>query len=88
MRSDRVSRLASIIEGFGQRSSRYDGTLRFAHIVLSRDCCVVTGVLRGSCAWCEAGLLIICLKNKYSYIEGCWDDCVGGGVDGTVSLRQ
>ena len=25
-----------------------DGTLRFARIVLSRDCCVVTGVLRGS----------------------------------------
>ena len=30
---------------------------------------------------CDAGLLIIQLKNEYIYIEGCWDDCVGSGVD-------
>jgi hypothetical protein len=30
---------------------------------------------------CDAGLLIIQLKNEYSYIEGCWDDCVGSVVD-------
>ena len=36
---------------------------------------------------CVVGLLIIQLKNEHSYIEGCWDDCVGSGVDEGQSAR-